>query len=160
MMVSAPSLKTRYGLLYVGTASSMSPLTGSVKGTPTTRYGHGCDPLVSTVEVLGWPQRELTEKRKSEAPNIRSMTTEIRQRIVGAGMAGSSPVFVRQNSVPTYASSRRERVQVDRCISAGLIWSYETIDDARENVPRGDPELQRTIVEGSIQPSTGSSLWV
>ncbi|MEY7851088.1 FAD-dependent oxidoreductase [Natrarchaeobius sp. A-rgal3] len=80
------------------------------------------------------------------------MATETRQRdivIVGAGMAGLvAGVRATELGVDVCVLEKGTRPGGSMYLSAGLIWSYETIDDARENVPRGDPDLQRTVVEG------------
>ncbi|WP_254533087.1 FAD-dependent oxidoreductase [Natrinema gelatinilyticum] len=74
-------------------------------------------------------------------------TTDV--AIVGAGMAGLvAGVYATELGADVIVLEKGSRPGGSMYLSAGLVWSYETLAEARENVPGGDPTLQRVIVDG------------
>lgn len=80
------------------------------------------------------------------------LTAEADIVVVGGGMAGlaaggraaecgATPLILEKG--PRLGGSMR--------LSAGLIWTYESFRAARKDVPRGDPQLQRVIIDGLDQ---------
>ncbi|WP_435348633.1 FAD-dependent oxidoreductase [Haloarchaeobius sp. HRN-SO-5] len=69
--------------------------------------------------------------------------------VVGAGMAGlAAGVRAVERDADVLVLEKGARAGGSMRLSAGLIWSYETFEEAREEVPAGDPALQRLVVEG------------
>ncbi|WP_436933741.1 FAD-dependent oxidoreductase [Halovenus marina] len=68
--------------------------------------------------------------------------------VAGAGMAGlSAGVQAVERGNDVVVLEKGERAGGSMRISAGLIWSYETLAEAQENVPKGNPALQQLVVE-------------
>jgi len=75
-----------------------------------------------------------------------SIATDI--AVVGAGMAGlTAGVRAVERGADVVVLEKGERPGGSMRLSAGLLWSYETLAGARENVPKGDPALQRLVVD-------------
>lgn len=69
--------------------------------------------------------------------------------VVGAGMAGlSAGVRAVELGGDVVVLEKGDRAGGSMRLSAGLVWSYDTVAEAREAVPDGDPELQRLVVSG------------
>ncbi|MFB6297901.1 MAG: FAD-dependent oxidoreductase [Salinirussus sp.] len=69
--------------------------------------------------------------------------------VVGAGMAGlSAAVSAVEAGAEVMVLEKGDRAGGSLRLSAGLVWTYETVAEAREAVPAGEPELQRLVVEG------------
>jgi succinate dehydrogenase/fumarate reductase flavoprotein subunit len=76
-------------------------------------------------------------------------TTSSELVVVGAGMSGlSAGVRAVEEGGDVLVLEKGDRAGGSLRLSAGLIWSYETVEEAREAVPHGDPALQRLVVEG------------
>lgn len=76
-------------------------------------------------------------------------TANIDLVVVGAGMAGlSAGVRAIEEGGEVLVLEKGDRAGGSLRLSAGLIWSYETLEEAQETIPHGDPELQRLVVEG------------
>lgn len=76
-------------------------------------------------------------------------TTSFDLAVVGAGMAGlSAGVRAVEAGGDVIVLEKGDRAGGSLRLSAGLIWSYETVGEAQEVIPHGDPELQRLVVEG------------
>lgn len=68
--------------------------------------------------------------------------------VVGAGMAGlSGAVRAAQRGADVLILEKGTRAGGSMRLSAGLVWTYDTVEAARENVPRGNPDLQGLVVE-------------
>jgi succinate dehydrogenase/fumarate reductase flavoprotein subunit len=68
--------------------------------------------------------------------------------VVGAGMAGlSGAVRAGRMGADVLLLEKGARAGGSMRLSAGLVWTYDSVEAARENVPRGDPALQRLVVE-------------
>lgn len=68
--------------------------------------------------------------------------------VVGAGMAGlAAGVEAVQRDADVLLLEKGSRAGGSMRLSAGLIWSYETVEEAHEAIPSGDAALQRLVVE-------------
>jgi succinate dehydrogenase/fumarate reductase flavoprotein subunit len=68
--------------------------------------------------------------------------------VAGAGMAGLvSAVEVADQDAEVTVLEKGPEPGGTMAISAGLVWTYGTYEDARKEVPKGDPMLHRLIVE-------------
>lgn len=69
--------------------------------------------------------------------------------VVGAGMGGlTAAVRASELGVDVLVLEKGARAGGSMYISSGIIWTFESIEEARERVPRGDRELQQLVVEG------------
>lgn len=68
--------------------------------------------------------------------------------VVGAGMAGlTAGVRAVELGARPVVVEKGTRVGGSMRLSAGVVWTYGSVAAAREAVPRGDPTLQRIVVE-------------
>lgn len=68
--------------------------------------------------------------------------------VVGAGMAGlAAGARAVERDADVLVLEKGTCVGGSMRLSAGLIWSYETFEEAHKAIPGGDPALQRLIVE-------------
>lgn len=69
--------------------------------------------------------------------------------VVGGGMAGlTAAVRATERGADVVVLEKGSRLGGSMALSAGLVWTYETVEAARDAVPDGDPALQRLVVEG------------
>ncbi|PSQ17020.1 hypothetical protein BRD00_09605 [Halobacteriales archaeon QS_8_69_26] len=69
--------------------------------------------------------------------------------VAGAGMAGLvAGVRAAERGLDPVLLEKAPEVGGSMRLSAGLVWSYPTVEEAREAAPDGDPALQRLVVEG------------
>ena len=108
------------------------------------------------VHAPDWARRYFNptpRRHKSEPPGrpSRAMTPTPERAdlvIVGAGMAGlSAAVRATRHGADVLLVEKGARAGGSLRLSAGLVWTYDTVASARENVPRGRPGLQRLVVE-------------
>jgi len=78
-----------------------------------------------------------------------SASTRREVAVVGAGMAGlTTAARAVERGADILLVEKGDRAGGSFRLSAGLVWTYDSLGDAREAVPRGDPALQRLVVEG------------
>jgi succinate dehydrogenase/fumarate reductase flavoprotein subunit len=79
------------------------------------------------------------------------MTASGEQRdlvVVGAGMGGlSAGVAAAEAGADVIVLEKGDHAGGSLRLSAGLIWSYETVAEAQTAIPRGDPALQGLVVD-------------
>jgi succinate dehydrogenase/fumarate reductase flavoprotein subunit len=69
--------------------------------------------------------------------------------VVGGGMAGlTAAVRATERGANVVVLEKGSRLGGSMALSAGLVWTYESFEAAREAVPDGDPALQRLVVDG------------
>lgn len=68
--------------------------------------------------------------------------------VVGAGMAGLiAAIEALHQDAEVLVVEKGPRAGGSMYLSAGIIYTYDSVERAREDVPNGDPELQRLVVE-------------
>src|SRR4051812_23801863 len=69
--------------------------------------------------------------------------------VVGGGMAGlTAALAASEHGADVLVLESEEAVGGSMAISGGLIWGPATFELARRWIPRGDPRLQRLLVDG------------
>jgi flavin-dependent dehydrogenase len=68
--------------------------------------------------------------------------------VVGAGMSGLvSAVRAQEEDAEVVVLEKGTRPGGSMYLSGGAIWTYDTFEEVREDVPDGDPVLQRLVIE-------------